>query len=221
MVAHIDLEPGFPAVLEGGTRLALRHGGSRVIIEDLMPEYDAIRTEHLVVDMPIERAWDATLNADFIETATSSKLARGLFALRTAGEKVVQTVTRKQPEPLPEPESMRLRDMPTEGDWIKLAEDPPHEIVFGVVGRFWAGETVWRKTDPELFRTFDEPRFARIAANFSLREYGPGKTLISYECRTSATSEDARKGFMRYWRPMSPFIGMVLRAQLRMIARAE
>jgi len=190
-----------------------------MLIDEVMPEFDAIRTEHLIVDMPVDRAWDATLDADFIETATSSKLVRGLFALRTAGEKAVQAVTRRDPEPVPEPESMRLRDMSEQGDWIRLATDPPNEIVFGVIGRFWAGETAWRQIDPELFRSFDEPGFARIAANFSLRKYGSGRTLISYECRTRATSDDARRGFMRYWRPLNPFIGMVLRAQLRLIAR--
>ena len=111
--------------------------------------------------------------------------------------------------------------MKSEGDWILIDSDPPHEIVFGVVGRFWAGETVWEHSTPESFRTFDTPGFARIAANFSLREYGDGRTLISYECRTAVTSDEARKGFLRYWRPMSPFIGMVLRAQLRLIARGS
>lgn len=192
-----------------------------LLIDEVMPGYDAIRTEHLVVDMPIERAWDAVLDADFMETATSSGLVRGLFALRSAGEKAVQAVTRKTPEPLPEPDSMRLRDMPSEGDWILLGSNPPHEIVFGVIGRFWSGETVWENSTPESFRAFDAPGFARIAANFSLREYGAGSTLISYECRTATTSEEARRGFMRYWRPLSPFIGMVLRAQLRLIARAS
>lgn len=190
-----------------------------MLIDDLMPRFDAIRTEHLLVDMPIDVAWNATLDANFVETATSSRLVRALFAVRTAGEKAIQTVTRKTPEPQPEPVSMRLRDMGYEGDWILLGEDPPNEIVFGVIGHFWSGETVWQRVDPRRFREFDQPGFARIVSNFSLREYGSGKTLISYECRTQATSADARKGFLRYWKPLSPFIGMVLRAQLRLIAR--
>ena len=57
-----------------------------MLIDELMPEFDAVRTEHLLVDMNIQQAWDATLNADFIETAPSSRLARGLFAIRTAGD---------------------------------------------------------------------------------------------------------------------------------------
>ena len=150
-----------------------------MLIDDLMPRFDAIRTEHLLVDMPIDVAWNATLDANFVETATSSRLVRALFAVRTAGEKAIQTVTRKTPEPQPEPVSMRLRDMGYEGDWILLGEDPPNEIVFGVIGHFWSGETVWQRVDPRRFREFDQPGFARIVSNFSLREYGSGKTLIA------------------------------------------
>ena len=32
---------------------------------------------------------------------------------------------------------MRLEEMPDHGDWVKLAEEPEREIVFGAIGRFW------------------------------------------------------------------------------------
>ena len=112
---------------------------------------------------------------------------------------------------------MRLADMPTHGDWVLLGEEPPNEIAFGVVGRFWAGETVWAQIDAADFETFAEPGFGKIACNFSLRPYGADRTLVTYECRTLATDENARRGFMRYWRPLAPFIGLVMRSQLRVI----
>lgn len=42
---------------------------------------------------------------------------------------------------------------------------------------------------------------------------------MSYETRTKTTDPQSRKAFLRYWRVLSPFIGVVLRAQLRLIAR--
>jgi len=107
--------------------------------------------------------------------------------------------------------------MPTHGDWVLLGEDPPHEIVFGVIGRFWAGETVWAQIDAAEFEAFAKPGFGKIACNFSLRPYGADRTLVTYECRTLATDETAHRGFMRYWRPLAPFIGLVMRSQLRVI----
>ena len=98
------------------------------------------------------------------------------------------------------------------------ARTRPSEIAFGAVGRFWAGETAGRRSTPTGSATFDRPGFAKLACNFSLRSYGEGHTLVSYECRTLATDAEARAGFLRYWRPLSPFIGVVLRAQLGVVA---
>ena len=97
-----------------------------------------------------------------------------------------------------------------------LGQDPPHEIAFGV-GRFWAGETVWAQIDATDFETFAEPGFGKIARNLSLRAYGADRSLVTYECRTLATDATARPGFMRCWRPLAPFIRVVMRSQLRVI----
>jgi hypothetical protein len=40
---------------------------------------------------------------------------------------------------------------------------------------------------------------------------------VSYEARTKGTDEAARRGFLRYWGPLSAFIGIVMRSQLRVI----
>ena len=98
-----------------------------------------------------------------------------------------------------------------------LGEDPPHEIAFGVIGQFWAGEIVWAQIDATDFETFTGPGFGKIACNFSLWPDGADRTLVTYECRTLSTDETASRGFMRYWRPLAPFIGLVMRSQLRVI----
>jgi hypothetical protein len=113
---------------------------------------------------------------------------------------------------------MRLADMPSHGDWVRLGENPPFEIAFGAIGRFWSGETVWEQIDAADFASFAAPGFAKIACCFSLRSYGTARTLVSYDCRTLATDAAARDAFLRYWRPLSPFIGVVLRAQLGVVA---
>ena len=82
--------------------------------------------------------------------------------------------------------------MPTHGDWVLLGEDSPHEIAFGVIGRFWAGETVWAQIHASDFEAFAEPGFGKIACNFSLRSYGADWTLVTYECRTLETDETAQ-----------------------------
>jgi hypothetical protein len=191
---------------------------SPMLIERLLPAFDAIRTEHLVVPGDVESAYAAVCRADFIRAWRESPAVRALFGTRSlAGRLVSATRGRTFTEP-PAPASMRLSDMPTHGEWVPLREDPPHEIAFGAVGRFWGGETAWEQIDADGFVTFERPGYARIACNFSVRAYGAERTLVSYECRTQATDHAARRAFLRYWRPLSPFIGVVLRAQLGVVA---
>jgi hypothetical protein len=191
--------------------------GELMLIDRLMPGCDAVRAEHRIVPGDIATVYAATRRADFIRAWRESAAVRLLFAARGVGERAVSLIAGREYRELPPPESMRLADMPTNGDWVLLGEDPPHEIAFGVIGRFWAGETVWAQIDAANFEAFAEPGFAKIACNFSLRPYGPDRTLVTYECRTLATDETARRGFMRYWRPLAPSIGLVMRSQLRVI----
>jgi hypothetical protein len=190
------------------------------LIEDVLHEYDAVRREHLVVPGTREVVWDAVLEADFLDAWRGNRVVTALFSARGAGERVVSAVRGREYVEPPVPESMRLIDMDGSGEWVVLAEDAPAEIVFGAVGRFWSGETAWETITAAGFERWDAPGYARIACNFSLRSYGSDHTLVTYEVRTRATDEAARRGFLRYWRPLSPFIGVVLRAQLGVV-RAE
>lgn len=186
-------------------------------IERLLPAFDATRTEHRVVRGDIGSVFDATREADFMRAWKDSAAVRLLFGLRGVAERLVSTATGRSVEEPPEPERLRLADMPTHGEWVLLGENGPVEIAFGVIGRFWGGHTTWEQIDARDFASFDRPGFGKIACNFSLRPYGTRHTLVSYEARTKATDREARKGFLRYWRPLSPLIGLVMRSQLRVI----
>jgi hypothetical protein len=195
--------------------------GESLLIERLLPRPDAVRTEHLLVDGGFARVYETVRQADFMRAWRESPTVRFLFAARSAGERVVSAAAcRERPAEPPPPASLRLADLPAHGDWVLLGENPPHEIAFGAIGRFWAGETEWEEIDAPGFATFDRPGRARIACDLSLRPYGVDRTLVSYECRTQATDPAARRAFLRYWRALSPFIGVVLRSQLRVVARA-
>lgn len=194
--------------------------GVPLLIERLLPQPDAVRTEHLLVDGGLASVYEAVRRADFMRAWHESRAVRALFAARGLGERAVSAAAgRERPAEPPPPETMRLVDLPAHGEWVLLGEDPPHEIAFGAIGRFWAGETVWEQIDAARFATFDRPGLARIACDFSLRPYGDGRTLVSYECRTQATDPESRRAFLRYWRALSPFIGIVLRSQLRVVSR--
>lgn len=189
-----------------------------MLIDGLLPRHDALRIEHRVVAGGLDTVYAAVEQADFMRAWRKSAAVRTLFAARSLGERAMAAAARRGHVEAPPPEAMRLADMPSHGDWVRLGENPPFEIAFGAIGRFWSGETVWEQIDGADFKTFAAPGFAKIACCFSLRSYGTSRTLVSYDCRTLATDAVARQGFLRYWRPLSPFIGVVLRAQLGVVA---
>lgn len=191
---------------------------SPMLIEQLLPRYDAVRIEHRVVPGDVEAVYAAVMRADFMRAWRESAVVRALFAARSLGERAVAAASRRALVEPPVPESLRVEDMPDRGEWVVLGEDRPREVAFGAIGRFWSGETTWEQIDAAEFAAFVAPGFAKLACNFSVRAYGAAQTLVSYECRTLATDDVARAGFLRYWRPLSPFIGVVLRAQLGVVA---
>ena len=189
-----------------------------MLIESALPAFDAVRTEHLVIPGDVPTACAAVRGADFMRAWRESPAVRALFGARSLAERAVAAARGRSAAEPPQPASLRLSDLTDHGEWVLLGEDPPREIAFGAIGRFWGGETVWLEIDTDEFAAFARAGFARIACNFSVRPYGPGHSLVSYECRTQATDAASRRAFMRYWRPLSPFVGVVLRAQLGVVA---
>lgn len=187
-----------------------------MLIDRLMPEFDATRIEHRVVPGAVSDAYDAAVGIDFVDAVRQSQALRGLLVLRAQTERIALVLRRSgSAVPARGPEALRLADLPAQGERVRLGADQPNEIVFGAVGRFWAGETVWERIDASDFVAFARPGYAKIAANFSCRPYGAARTLVSYEARTRASDATARRAFWRYWRVTSPFVGRVMRTQLQ------
>jgi hypothetical protein len=190
-----------------------------MLLDELLPRFDATRIEHRVIKGEPRAVYEAVMAADFLQTWRDSTTLRLLFAARSSAERLVARARSREFVEPPTPPSLRLADMPTRGDWIRLGDAPPHEIAFGVIGRFWGGETIWEQIDATNFTSFARPRFAKIGCNFSLRPYGTSRTLLSYEARTQATDPDSRRAFLRYWNAVSAGVGVVMRAQLKSVER--
>jgi hypothetical protein len=77
-------------------------------------------------------------------------------------------------------------------------EDTRDELVLGAVGRFWRASGGMARIDPERFREFSEPGWAKGAFNFRVEEV-EGRTVLTTETRVCCTDESARRSFRRYW----------------------
>lgn len=96
-------------------------------------------------------------------------------------------------------------------DFVLLGERAGEEIVLGAIGQFWADRYVPLRS-AGAFRTFRDPRFARVALNVRVRGDGAGGSLVTTEIRAMCPDPEARKEFDRYWRLWAPG-GSAVRAQ--------
>ena len=62
----------------------------------------------------------AVLGADFVRAWRDSRVVRLLFAARSSAERVSARVRGREHAEPPPPDSLRLADMPTRGQWVRL-----------------------------------------------------------------------------------------------------
>jgi hypothetical protein len=186
-----------------------------LIIDRSLPHADVEIAEHRIVDVGTGPTFDAARSFDFLNVHTplldASMWARGLPA-------------RLKGEPPPDVASMRLCDALESGTmdlpgWVILGEEPGYEIAFGAVGRFWQPDIEWRDVPAADFAAFDEPGWGKIAASFSVRHYGPDRSLLTYACRVGTTDPASGRRFERYWWIIRPFVAHIFRATLSTIAQ--
>lgn len=179
-----------------------------LLIDSVMPSYDAVIAEHILVAADPATAFTAARTLDLLTVRSPlldlSMWLRGLPA-RLSGKSAPDM-----------PELVIGENMGLPG-WTFLGERPNREIAFGAVGKFWQPTIEWRDVAAADFGAFDEPGWGKIAANFSVLPYGAAAALVTYECRTLTTDPNSRRLFLRYWRLIRPFVGHVLRATLRQI----
>jgi hypothetical protein len=188
-----------------------------VLIDEVLTDFDVTRVDTAVIRAPAQDVYRIARDIDLVAVVREDPLVGALFALRSIPDQVMRILRRAPSAPVVE--SLRLSDLGEEGEWIRLAEEPGREFVFGSAGRFWNGPIQWDRITPASFSGVSAPGTARIAANLAVHPYSPDRVLLTYEARTAAADEQARAGVHRYWRFLSPFIGVVLRSVLRAVKR--
>ncbi len=178
-----------------------------MIIEQLMPVCDIAIAEHRIVDADPETTYEAARDLDF--AAVHTPLLDAAFFVRTLPARL-----RGRLEPTPP--HLRLTGGADDGlpGWTLLGQLHGREIALGAVGVFWRSEIRWRDVEPAAFATFAEPGNGKIACNFSVRPYGAGHSVLTFDCRVAATDDRSRQAINRYWLLIRPFVGHIMRAAL-------
>jgi hypothetical protein len=70
------------------------------------------------------------------------------------------------------------------------------------------------------FATFTEAGLGKVVADFPVRPYGLGRTLLTYETRTVLGDPASHRRFRLCWTAAGPFVGVILYATLTSIKRS-
>lgn len=166
-----------------------------MLIDRFLPRADVVQRHELLVASLPARAWHVVRTMDL----GRDPAIRALLAFRgfRGG-------------------SLTLDGAVSRG-FLLLDEDPPHEIVLGLVGRFWRFRSDLRR--PRDFAAFDQPGFLKAAWSWDVAAAGPRACVVGTETRVLATDAMARKAFGRYWRAIGPFSALIRRRALALVRR--
>jgi hypothetical protein len=110
-----------------------------------------------------------------------------------------------------------LIDVALHSGFVRLADDPPRELVVGTV--VVAPRGARGPVTPEVFHKRLPPGFALATMNFLVTPDGEGGSLLSTETRVYANSAPARWRFAAYWHMIYPGSSIIRRMWLRAIDR--
>ena len=179
-----------------------------MLIDELLPEYDASERHSTVIAAPIERVYPLVRRLDL----RRSFLSRLFRVWQRSARRVSPRMDRDGGLDL------SLQSFLDHG-FVLLGERAPEEIVIGLTERVGFGERV-RRVGREEFATFVEPGYAKAAWNFSLAPAGSGRTRLATETRVLCLDPRSRRRFMVYWLFIRFFSGLIRREFLRALKKA-
>jgi hypothetical protein len=167
-----------------------------MLLDEFLPAWDVRQVHRTAVRASLADVFAAVRRLDL----GGSPINRALFLLRGLS-----------------PRGLKLSDLMARG-FVLLGEDPPRELVLGLVARPWTMLGGIRRLDAEGFRRFDRPGYARIAWSFVITP-GKGEARLITETRIRCTDPASRRKFRWYWRVIGPFSGVVRKEALLVIKR--
>ena len=111
---------------------------------------------------------------------------------------------------------MTLREFEAHGFRV-LAENPPHELLVGLMGSFWKLDGGLLPIDAATFRGSQLPGTARVAWNLRVVEKKDGICELATETRVKCADAKSRRYFGLYWAFIRPGSGLIRRCMLRSI----
>lgn len=182
-----------------------------MLIGQFLPTYEFNKVHRIKVRASCEKTFAAIKQLTWAELSPVVNLLMGIRTLPARlGRKAESSMNTTQP----------MLDLMYAQGFIPLAESS-NEIVFGLIGQFWKlkPDMEPRIHAPQEFLCYNDPAFAKVAANLAVRGIAPGIVECTTETRIHVTDPNTRKKFALYWFVISMGSGLIRILWLRAIKR--
>lgn len=186
------------------------------VLDRLIPDPALVEIDRAELAVDSTRAWQAVRELDLAQSA----FVRILFGIRTLPDRLAGDVA---------PLRLRLDDLtstPEKPGFQVLAEDAPHEVAAGAIGKVWRPIIPFvHVPDATAFAAFAQDGYVKVAWALRVIPQSERTSIVEFEVRVDATDDKSWRKFSRYFRlvgPGSHFIRRVLLTQLeRDLGRPE
>jgi hypothetical protein len=179
-----------------------------MLIDSFAPNLDAVETHFIDINASPEVVYRALWTADL--GGPVIKLLLGLRMLPGFISRGCRSLPRNQ--------AITLQTL-IDSQCGLLAEEPNHEVLFGVTGRFWRPTGNVSPFDRASFNSPVPPGIARAVWSFTVEPGDNGQTILSTETRVTCGDRPSRRKFRAYWFFVRPFSGLIRRLMLRAVRR--
>lgn len=181
-------------------------------LDEYLPSHEFREVHAVTINAPPERVFTA------LKELTIADLSPLIFLLLDIRSLPTRLLKKSAPGSFQEGPFL---EQLYKGGFIPLAEEPGCEIVFGFVGQPWklTGGEEPEVPDANAFLAFDDPAFAKVAANLAVDVDSQGRTRCSTETRIHVPELLTRRKFAFYWRIISMGSAFIRVLWLRAIKR--
>ena len=194
-----------------------REPDERLLIDRFLPTWDFTVVHVGVLAAPPATCYPTARHLNLLD----SPIIRVLLGIRALPQRVADRWAARDGVPGSSTPSTTfgLDDMVRYG-WTLLGEAPNEKVVFGQIGRPWkpVGASAGPAITADAFPGFGQPGFAKIAFSLRAIPHGPTSSIVTLETRVALTDSEGRRKFGRYWRIVGPFVALIDRMALRLIA---
>jgi hypothetical protein len=177
-----------------------------MLIDSFAPNPDALATHRIAIkaspDVVYRALWTTDLGNPVIKLLLGLRMLPG-FISRGGGS-------------LPRNQNITLQTL-IDSQFGLLAEEPNHEVLFGVTGRFWRPTGNLSPFDRASFNSPVPPGIARAVWSFTVEPTENGHTILTTETRVTCGDRTSRRKFRAYWFFVRPFSGLIRRLMLRAV----